>query len=507
MKAKLSSVTRFSWFLLLLTILFSPMPLSAEEAWRQVGNGSPTTCTEHALAEAILLGGKIKFACGGAFTFFLTNQLNISRPTILDGGGVITLDGQKRNGILRTGRNSSLTVRGLRFVNGNTGGQGGALDIGYWSELVVEDSIFINNIARKNSRACDGGGAIFIGGGGKITVRNSQFYGNRSENGGAINILRSATTIINSTFDNNHARHSDQINQHGDCGGGGAVYIDSTRRPEDGGPDAIILRGNRYTNNSTNNHGGALFIGVKAGEKVEVSWSYFARNAVHYVASMSSSGTGGAIWYARTEGGATGHYLTISQSAFIENHADTQGGGVWTSAPATVVNSTFYGNTAINPASLSADDWRKGNGGGIAVAHQSLVILNNVTIAHNRAGFNGGGVVGENIVAQNSLVANNIGDWYRGLQQNCTHALQTWGPNLQFLRGYASSPSELARRSNCGLPVGDPLLGALTTQGSLPLLPNSPAREVGNGASCAPIDQLGTARPQGGGCDLGAWEG
>ena len=470
-----------------------------------VGNGWAGSCTEAAFANAVAQGGEIRFNCGQWPTVIkLTKVVKISADTVIDGNNLITLDGQSRTGILATSQHLNVTLRNLTFINGITQGQGGALNLGYWSNLTVSNSTFRYNRALENDSACDGGGAIFIGGGSVAHIENSHFDSNRANNGGAINNLRSGLTILNSSFNNNHAQHTGNINRFGDCGGGGAVYIDATRKPQDGGPDRIILRGNRYSNNTTNNHGGAIFIGVHSGERVEIGASYFENNRVTKAASMPTSGTGGAIWFGKAVGSAVGNYLTIYNAAFINNHADTQGGGLWTALPATVSNSTFHGNTAINPAQLDKDNWRKGNGGGIAVAHRAQVIVESSTIVGNRAGFNGGGVVGENIAARNSIIANNVGDWYLDLQQNCTHELKNWGGNLQFLHN--RTEEDHRHWSGCGrtLPQANPRLGTLSN-GTLPLLWGSPAIDTAVGV-CPATDQRGTPRPQGQACDIGAFE-
>ncbi len=488
--------------LTLILLLVWIRPISAQST-TIVGSGTPQSCTESALTGALQIGGSITFNCGAnPHTIFLTSQQTLSSNTTIDGRNLITLDGRSANGILASENHLRITLQNITLQNGLTHQQGGALQLGYWNELVVANANFYNNVALKQNAACDGGGAIFVGGGSIAHISHSEFVGNRAQNGGAINNLRSGLTILDSRFDDNHAQHSDGINRFGDCGGGGAVYVDATRKPQDGGPDPIILRGNRFTNNTTNNHGGALFVGVHAGEQVEVSGSYFANNRVTKSWSMETSGTGGAIWYGKSVGSATGNQFSLTESAFINNHADTQGGGVWTSLPMVVGNSTFYGNTAVNPAWLDKDDWRKGNGGGIAVAHQVLVRLENSTIVGNRAGFNGGGIVGENIAARNTIIAGNSADWYLNLQQNCTHALKDWGNNIQFLNGEAA-----LHRSNCGVstPLQDPLVGELS-DGVLPLLPNSPAIDAGNQSSCLATDQRGVARPRGNGCDIGAYE-
>lgn len=56
----------------------------------------------------------------------------------------------------------------------------------------------------------------------------------------------------------------------------------------------------------------------------------------------------------------------------------------------------------------------------------------------------------------------------------------------------------------------DPLLGQLGYYGGLtptiPLLPASPAIDAGDQAAAPPTDQRGVSRPQGTGCDIGAFE-
>lgn len=494
--------------IVLLSVVMLLLGLNSAEAQSQtttVGNGWAGSCTDAALRSAIANGGEIRFHCGnGPVTIGLSRALMISADTIIDGGNTITLSGNWSSGILASDQHLSLTLRNITLANGHTSGQGGALNLGYWNTLTVDNVRFINNRAYENDSACDGGGAIFIGGGSTATITNSHFENNRANNGGAINNLRSGLTVTDSTFHNNHATHTDNINRFGDCGGGGAIYIDATRKPADGGPDKITLIGNRYTNNSTNNHGGAIFVAVHNGEKVEIGASYFEGNRVTKAASMATSGTGGAIWYGKAAASATNNYLTLYNSAFINNHADTQGGGLWTSLPATISNSTFHANTAINPATLDKDDWRKGNGGAIAVAHQAQLIIESSTIAGNRAGFNGGGVVGQNIAARNSIIADNLGDWHLGLQQNCTHALQNWGGNLQFLASH--SEPDHRHWSGCGKTItqANPLLGRISN-GVLPLQANSPALDAAVGG-CPATDQRGIARPQGPACDIGAFE-
>lgn len=484
-----------------------------------VGDGTPASCTEQALDSALAAASAISFNCGAApVTITVTRQKLISRSTSIDGGGSVSLSGGGSTGVLKTasggqGRSSviSLSIRNLTIRDGKTSGQGGAIELGFWNDLTVSNTQFINNQALKDSAACDGGGAIFVGGGSVVQIDASSFSGNRANNGGAINSLRSRLTVTGSSFENNQALHSDRINSFGDCGGGGAIYIDGTRGPADGGPDQQVLRANRYSGNSTNNHGGALFVGLYSGERLLAEQSDFAGNSVGRAASMGSSGTGGAIWYGPAAGDTSGVSLTLRDSTLAGNRAVSQGGGLWASAPAALTNVTFSANDATDPASYPPDqEWRKGNGGALAVANGAPLTIASATFAGNHAGFNGGAIAGKTITLRNTLFANNTTDWSIKIMQHCTDALTDAGGNMQYPN---RNPNQsYFNETNCtaSLTVADPRLAALADNGgparTHALPPDSPAVDAGVAAGCPAADARGVARPQGPRCDIGAYE-
>ena len=76
----------------------------------------------------------------------------------------------------------------------------------------------------------------------------------------------------------------------------------------------------------------------------------------------------------------------------------------------------------------------------------------------------------------------------------------------------ALNEHNLVEDGSCGADLsGDPLLGPLADHGgpthTMALLPGSPALNAGDASTCpAATDQRGVARPQGAGCDLGAYE-
>jgi hypothetical protein len=500
--------------LLALASLLSGLALSPSQATPRaqiVGSGTMTSCTEQALASALASGGFISFDCGaGSTTIPITSQKLLATTTIIDGGGVITLDANHTTGVFKTANGSSLTIRNLTIRNGRSPSQGGALEIGFWNTLLISGSRFIDNESTRDSAQCDGGGAIFIGGGSTALVEGSTFSGNRANNGGAINSLRSRLSVLSSSFSGNQALHTERMNSFGDCGGGGAIYIDGGRAPDNGGPDQLILRGNTFNANQTNNHGGALFIGLYTGDTTEIDRSSFENNSVTHAASMASSGTGGAIWYGLAAAGVTSTKLALTHTLLASNSAESQGGGLWTSAPTTISNTTITGNRAVNPANLGPDDWRKGNGGGIAVSNSAPVTINNSTIANNRAGFNGGGIAGKTVTIKNTLFASNTADWSIGIMQHCTDALTDAGNNLQYP---PKNPNpNYWNETNCSaaIRIADPQLSALASNGgptkTLALAATSPAIDAGNASTCAGSDQRDISRTQGARCDIGAYE-
>jgi predicted outer membrane repeat protein len=275
-----------------------------------------------------------------------------------------------------------------------TSDQGGAIRVGFWNNFTLRNNTLRDNRATKDDANCAGGGAIFIGGGSTARIEGSSFSGNQANNGGAINSLRTNLTVIASSFDGNHATHTDRINQFADCGGGGGLYIDGARGTESGGPQPTIIQGSSFRNNTTNNHGGGLFAGLYSNESIQISGTSFDGNIVTKASSKDSSGTGGGIWYGSATGTANNAGFTLRDSTLANNKAVGQGGGFWTSAGATISNVTFFGNDATDSSISDPDDWRRGNGGALAVNNNAPIAITNATFANNHSGFNGGAIAG-----------------------------------------------------------------------------------------------------------------
>jgi len=257
-----------------------------------VGDGTAGSCTFAALQSAVAKAGAITFNCGGPATITVTStlELSLTKNTVIDGGGMVTLDGGGAVRILDfnsqnwLATNTLVTLQHIALSNGKAtpteaiptapapcsqgwnDGQGGAL---YMRDgnLVVVDAVFSNNQAAPLGPDT-GGGAIHIEGSknGAIIV-GSTFVGNTGSVGGAIYALTAELDIYNSLFMDNTATGHDANGQDqsmckvmnndqyetGSGGNGGALDAD-------GDGFNIILCGDAITGNTagTNAFGSAL---------------------------------------------------------------------------------------------------------------------------------------------------------------------------------------------------------------------------------------------------------
>ncbi len=201
-----------------------------------VGNGTAASCTATALSNAVAQGGYVTFNCGAQpVTIPVSQSITIGsrNPTVIDGQGQITLDGQQSTRILLVNAWSALSVRNIQLQNGSsvqppsntsydpgTWG-GGAIKVGYQGKLEIINSQFISN------RSSIGGGVLFAGSDADVTIVGSSFYKNSSWLGGALYTQLSRLTIVNSDFVGNQAINPPQgFPDAGEFGGGGAIDTD-----------------------------------------------------------------------------------------------------------------------------------------------------------------------------------------------------------------------------------------------------------------------------------------
>jgi parallel beta-helix repeat protein len=459
-----------------------------------VGNGTPASCTEAALETALAGGGNVGFNCGSSpTTILVTREKVIAANTVIDGStngkNLITLSGGGKARIFSTKNNVELTVRNLTVANGFTTNDGGAIYNGFRGKLTINNCKFNNNVSTKAGEF-SGGGAIATQSESTIIIRNSTFTGNKAGNGGAINNVLSDLEVTNSTFTGNQSVRS------GSGGGGGAIYIDGAKANN----GKIIIRASTFTNNTAVFQGGAIFNQLYNTSTTTIQNSTLSGNRV---TGTGNQGFGGGIF---ASSNSPNGVLTVANTTLSGNTASNQGGGLWSgnNATVTIINSTVFGNQAVSA------DGKGGLGGGIMRANGNINITNS-TIAGNSAGFQGGGIVGgtatkvTNVIIANNIAKNGGNNW--NIKNNCFDPLSNGGNNLQFA---PTNPND--KECGAGITTANPLLGSLANNGgsgstqTLALLAGSPAINAGNNSVCPKTDQRGVARPQGGVCDIGAYE-
>jgi hypothetical protein len=510
-----------------------------DAASKVVGTGTPESCTEAALVNALKSPGYITFNCGsGTKTILINNQITLIGDYTIDGGGKIILDGQGITRIfLARGYGdtsvSIITLQNMTLQNGyvdwiNDGdrqynGRGAALEALMYTKSYIDNVKFINNQSMSDDEACAGGGAIWSAEYSTLRISNSEFKNNFARNGGAINMLFTDMSIYNTTFENNQAIHTAHINDPSvdpdGCGGGGAIYIDGARSTANGGTGTISISKSVFKNNTTNQHGGAIVSFLYGNDKMEISNSKFDGNSAVFFSSEKSDmtgGTGGAVWH----GGSPNYTgkLFVSNSTFTNNHADYIAGGLWAFTPIALTNVTIANNSAYNnrgyvdsPNDPNEGIYKNGLGGGFVTGDGSS--LTNVTIANNEAWYTGGGVsiIGVNTskttTMVNTIIANNTlrTTGNKEYRRNCNISMVDQGGNFQY-PGKTSAATDL----NCStsISIQDPKLESVADNGgplpTVALRSGSPAIDAAVQSACPDRDQRGYLRS--GACDSGSYE-
>lgn len=456
----------------------APLPVPAKRS--VVGLGTAQTCTASALRSAVAGGGYVTFNCGGGeVTIPVTQEVRTTTTTVIDGGGKVTLKGGGSNRILLAGNGTTLSVRNLRFVNGAAArvedrgaGAGGAVSGIYKTHIEVIASVFENNSAGF------GGGAVYVGTDGVLTIDRSVFTGNSSWYGGAVYSLLSPLTVVNSTFTDNKTL------ARGGAGDGGAIGTDGAGplTPNRTGGQ-IRLCGSTFTHNTAaRGSGGGVYLWAYAGDRIVVDRSTFKDNVIDGI------GGGARISVGPTDWGTTGS-ITIRGTSVLSNTSSGNGGGLYIDcAPTcTLENSTLYGNTS------------KGYGGAVfggAGTHHDT----NVTFAQNHANGHGGALFGGKFVLENTVFAGNSAGNPWGQAMTCAST----GTGSRVIQ-WGSTSRDSSTRCIPQVTAADPRLQKPADNGgpTLTMLPAQGSPVIKAGAECPARDQRGVVR-QATACDLGA---
>jgi len=405
---------------------------------------------------------------GGAGLYNVNGTLTITGGTVNSNNGFAIYNSNETGTASMTITNGTINNNGgvgiendesLALINstvsGNTGVvYGGGID--NQGDLYVSDSTISNNTAGSGGY---GGGINDFGH--HLTVVDSTITGNRATNGGGI-VTATLATILRTAITNNTATN----------GGGIFQY--------DGGLHTVLAFTNStLSGNTATGKGGGIYI-----EK-DVNHSGIEEDIVNgNIVNNTANLFGGGIYI-------TNGTVAVVGSTLAYNVGQDGGGGIYTDTGGRLVltNSTVSTNSLVS-----------GGGGGIANLGNTTLI--HATLAYNSPSnlFNNGGT---------ASVANTILATTGGANFNCSAASTSLDYNLSndtSCTPYWTQPHDLNNKN--------PMLGGLVNNGgptlTHALTGSSPAlNAVPAAGGCRfgiATDQRGIARPQGTGCDIGAYE-
>jgi uncharacterized repeat protein (TIGR01451 family)/CSLREA domain-containing protein len=300
---------------------------------------------------------------------------------------------------------------------------------------------------------------------GTVTVENSSVDGNSQSAGfsfgGGISNDGGTLTVLDSTISNNRSLDS----LFNGFGFGGGIT-------NNGGTTKIAR--SVVAGNSARFGGGIENRGTLTVESSTISGN-------------STSNDSGGI---RNEG--TG---TIERSTISGNSAGIDfGGGITNGGTLTVENSTISGNTVLS----------SGSGGGIWSGQSAVLTVVSSTISLNSALIAGGiDNFAGTVIAEDAIFAANT-----GASPNCVF-VSDGGYNLDD--GSSCNFSSVNHSLSNINPLLDPLQDNGGATQTMALQPGSPAinaipPSVNGCGTTITTDQRGISRPQGSGCDIGAFE-
>jgi predicted outer membrane repeat protein len=334
-----------------------------------------------------------------------------------------------------------------------------------------------------------------------ITGGNANSYSSPTDRGGGIYSQNSSSILKNLTISDNFANQ------------GGGMYNKNGHS---------VLTNITFSNNISNYGGGIYnfegnleltditFSGNSSafgGGMHNINSSPVVTNVIFSENSASGSGLGGGML---NESSAP----TLIGITFNNNSAMSGGGIHNLHSTPVITNVTFNNNLAIY-------------GGGMVNSY-SHALMTNVTFHNNLAQYNGGGIYNSNsnpilinvTMSKNSAV-NSGGGIYNESANAQIHNTIFWeniapGGGAQIYNQANSTPSvsdsvvQGGYAGGTNIITANPMLGVFGHYGgftqTVSLLEGSSATDTGNNAYCPATDQRGIARPQGAGCDIGAFE-
>ena len=439
----------------------------------------------------------------------VTNSGDLNLNNIRLSGGIEYYGGN----ILNAGK---LTITATTISGGLTAVGGGGVFNARGGTLSISNSVLSKNVSFN-------GGAI-MNFDGEVNIENSTISGNRSGNGGGLSGLGGLMLIRNSEISTNkadyvgggiHGQNADVILE--DCAilqnsadDGGGILTDS---------GTLSVRTSVISKNKATNRGGGM---MSRGGMVTISESEMSTNSATTGAGLSH---------------AIGGHVTVEDSTITSNQSRTQGGGFeLMSGELTIINTTISKNRAgafgggiansngilqVNNSTITGNSARTSGGGAWLQSAVSEIVESTIT---GNTAVKGGGVyrnlgdpivIGTRLVMKRNLISGN----------KATSGSETYNTDVNPVAPLTTEFNLMGVSNNAGIvgfplgatdivpavPIGSILAPLADNGGPTPthaLVAGSPAIDAIPGVlpECAGTDQRGVDRPQGAGCDIGAFE-
>lgn len=474
-------------------------------------------------------------------------HLVVGAPVVYAGEADLVLDGERTvldggdvESILEVVDDDPLvTLEGVEVVN--------AAD----SAIVSEGDVSLVGSYLHDNATGEGGSVVRTHG--SITVESSRFEDNIAEGGGGALSARGSVTVTDATFARNQADTGGAITAGELLRAEGSTFTDNEALRGDGGAaraGEVQLVDSTFERNVADGLGGAVHFSRWEAGPSTISGSTFTENvaeddggaisgAVDTIEGSTFDGNGA------DNGGAVTHVDHLVGSSFVDNHADGNTGAVTVAHD--VSDSTFRGNAAggdggglvltnspdpIPVERVSViDNTAGGDGGGVHFAfyHQrEPITIRNSTISGNHATGDGGGIhtpdatttvldhvsVVDNVAATgDALVVSRLGAIGSIISSpgaagdDCVVG-QVIDAGFDLV---ADASCRLRSATDRVVAAGHGLGPVVDQNGVLVRVPQpgGPSLDAIPRYAChrhTPEDQLGHARPQGAGCDVGAVE-
>lgn len=452
-----------------------------------VGDGTPSSCTEQALHDAVEVldgvegGGTLTFACGGEHTIELTRSVFVGVTMIIDGGDEVTLSGAGAVRVIELDNYVDFVVQRLTirdgFVPAGAENESGAGLLHPWfGTLLAIDVTFDNNHSASQDHDV-GGGAIYAGGLTEAVISGCTFTNNSGSTGGGILSRSTNLRVVDTVFYNNSATTWAESGQYGN---GGGLYIDRMWLDD---PIDFVICGSVFDSNHAQVHGSAFFSYNLEGSRAVFDRCTFRNNDM----AGSPGGGTGSVYH-------EGVPLVLLSSTFSGNSTGNHAGGLFLGGgtDAQITGCTFANNST------------PGNAGGLWAGNGNVGV-NHCTFSNNDADYgpaifkgSSGTVTLTDVIMSSNTTANEFS------AVACHETFNDGGGNIQW--------PEVKNNGNPDTPCADTVLfadpelepladnGGATETMALPA--SSPAIDLG--ADCSGFDQRGTPRVDP--CDSGAYE-